>query len=941
MMRSLVCLALLVGCASLVCQVAAQQPDPSALFKRGDTNKDGKLSEDEFTQLLSKNAKLKNNPDLIKKLFEKLDADGDKSLTLEEFKKLTALNKPTDEKSEKTEKKEAEPSPTAKSSGFADKPTPEQLTFFEKKIRPVLVDHCYKCHSAETEKVKGELLLDTREALRKGGASGAALVAGNPDKSLLIKALRYQDPSMAMPPKGKLSDQVIADFEAWIKMGAPDPREGKASAIARPEINIEKGRTFWAFQPPTPHASPEIKVPQFAIHNAIDAFVHARWDAAGVKPVGNADQRTLLRRVYLDLTGLPPRPEEVEAFVADRSPTAFEKVVDRLLASPRFGERWGRHWLDVARYAESSGKTVNVTYPQAWHYRDYVIAAFNADKPYDQFIKEQLAGDLMPTDDPKLKAERIIATGFLAIGPKTLNERNAVQFELDVVDEQIDVTTQAFLGITAACARCHDHKFDPIPSRDYYALAGIFRSTETCYGTIRFIQSQRPSPTIPLPKESGYSAGLSGTLTTAERERIQKQIDDLNKQEQTDLIRRLVIQAQLAVLRSRLESYDANGEPKLLAMGVRDKPVGRGGFGGPPRRPPGVPPVGLGMPFGPGTATIGDSPLYIRGEPEKPSNELVPRGVLQVVAKTQPRIAANTSGRLELAGWIASQENPLTARVLANRVWLHLFGHGLVPTADNFGAAGQPPTHPELLDYLALRFMEEGWSVKKLIKNVVLSHTYQLDSRFDARNNELDPDNTLLWRMSPRRLDAESLRDSMLAVSGQLDTTPPTGSVVAQTGEGPVGGIGGIARPGGGIQQAINDPRNTHRSIYLPIVRDNLPEALALFDAPDPSLIAADRPTTTVPSQGLFLLNNPFVIRAAEAAAAKILQATTERIRTAYLDFYGRPPSEKELASAEKFLQQYLDALAKDRVPQARQQRDTWAAFCQALFASAEFQYRK
>jgi hypothetical protein len=938
MMRPLTCLALIVGCALLLQHVAAQQPDPAALFKRGDTNKDGKLSLEEFTKLVGASPKLKDKPDLTKKLFEKLDADGDGFLTLDEFKKIVALMAAEKGGGEKNDKKEPDVSGPTKPSGFADKPTQEQLAFFEKKIRPILVDNCYKCHSADSEKVKGDLLLDTREGLRKGGASGAAIVAGNPDKSPLIKALRYKDESMAMPPKGKLSDQVIADFEAWVKMGAPDSREGKATANARPEIDIEKGRKFWAFQPPTPPKTPEINNPKFTLLSPIDAFVHAKWDSSNVKPVGDADKRTLVRRIYFDLIGLPPTSEEVEGFVADNSPNAFEKVIDRLLASPRFGERWGRHWLDVARYAESSGKAVNVNYPHAWRYRDYVIAAFNADKPYDQFIKEQLAGDLMPTDDPKKKAERIIATGFLAIGPKLLNERNALQFELDIADEQIDVTTQAFLGITAACARCHDHKFDPIPTRDYYALAGIFRSTETCYGTIRFVQSQRPSPEIPLPKASGSSAGTPETLSAAERERIQKQIDDLNKQDQTDLTRRIVTQGQLALLKARLDAFDSEGNPKLMAMGVREKPSGRGGFGGGGFAPKG--PMG---PFARGTATIGDSPIYARGEPEKPSTEHVPRGVLQVVSKTQPRIAAGSSGRLELAGWIASKDNPLTARVMANRVWLHLFGHGLVPTTDNFGAAGQPPTHPELLDHLALSFMDDGWSVKKLIKKVMMSHTYQLDSKFDAKNSEVDPDNVLLWRMSPRRLDAESLRDSMLAVSGQLDTTPPDGSIVAKVGEGPSTGFGAI-RPGGGIQQAINDPRNNHRSVYLPIIRDNLPEALALFDAPDPSLIVADRPTTTVPAQGLFLLNNPFVIRSADASAEKLLKSTstnTERIRTAYLDFYGRPPSDKELMNAEKFVKQYADTLAKDRVPAGRRERDTWAAFCQALFASAEFQYRK
>jgi hypothetical protein len=453
------------------------------------------------------------------------------------------------------------------------------------------------------------------------------------------------------------------------------------------------------------------------------------------------------------------------------------------------------------------------------------------------------------------------------------------------------------------------------------------------------VQSQRPSPEISLPKDSGCSAGTPETLTAAERERIQKQIDDLNKQEQTDLTRRIVTQGQVALLRARLDAFDSDGNPKMMAMGVREKPAGRVGFNG--GMGPG--PKGPMGPFARGMATIGNSPIYARGEPEKPSADLVPRGVLQVVSKTQPRIAAGSSGRLDLANWIASKDNPLTARVMANRVWLHLFGHGLVPTADNFGAAGQPPTHPELLDFLALSFMEDGWSVKKLIKKAVMSHTYQLDSKYDAKNHEIDPDNTLLWRMSPRRLDAESLRDAMLAVSGQLDTSPPDGSIVARVGEGPSTGFGAL-RPGGGIQQAINDPRNNHRSVYLPIIRDNLPEALALFDAPDPSLIVADRPTTTVPSQGLFLLNNPFVIRSAEASADKLLKATTtdtERIRAAYLGFYGRPPSDKELTTAERFLKEYSAAIAKDRVPAGRRDRDTWAAFCQALFASAEFQYRK
>jgi cytochrome c553 len=837
----------------------------------------------------------------------------------------------------------------ARGTGFADKPTPEQLAFFEKKIRPVLVEHCYKCHSAEAEKVRGELTLDTRAGVRTGGAGGAVVVPGSPDRSPLIKALRSTDPGTAMPPKGKLPDHVVADFEAWVKMGAPDPRDGTAAAAGNKYVvDIEKGRSFWAFVPPKPAANPR---PGAA--TAIDGFLLHALEKAGVKANPPADKRTLVRRLYLDLTGLPPTPDEVEAFLADTSANAFEKVVDRLLASPRFGEKWGRHWLDVARYAESSGKVVNVTYPHAWRYRDYVIAAFNADKPYDQFVREQLAGDLMPTPDPKLRAERTVATGFLAIGPKTLNERNGVQFELDVADEQIDVTFQAFLGITAACARCHDHKFDPIPQADYYALAGIFRSTETCYGTVRFVQSQRPSPTIPLPKDCGLPAGTSEKLSAADRAGIEKQIADINKRmaEATDPIRNIFAAGQVALLRSRLDGFDADGNPKLVAMGVRDKPAPKGGFGRPGfggfgRPGMGGPPPGGGFGRFAGTATIADSPVYNRGEPDQPGDRPVPRGTLQVMTKSPLRIPPGTSGRLELANWIASKDNPLTARVMANRVWLHLFGRGLVPTADNFGAGGRPPTHPELLDHLALAFMnDDGWSVKRLVKRVVMTDAYRRDSKFDPAAFDADPDNALVWRVSPRRLDAESLRDSMLAVSGLLDPTPPVGSVVARAGEGPVAAPGGFGRPGGAnIPQAINDPRNTQRSVYLPIVRDNLPEALALFDAPDPSLIAADRPTTTVPSQGLFLLNNPFVLRAADAAAEKIHKSTTtdtERIRTAYLEFYGRPPAEAELAAAQKFLARYKGQLARERVTGGRQEREAWAAFCQALFASAEFQYRR
>jgi cytochrome c553 len=805
--------------------------------------------------------------------------------------------------------------------------------FFEKRIRPVLVAECYECHSADAKKVRGGLLLDTRDGTRQGGDSGPVIVPGSPARSLLIQALGHGDPKRAMPPKKKLDAAIVRDFEEWVRMGAPDPRGD--TKVAPKYFDIEKGRKHWAFQPRKKVVALEVKNTAWA-RTDVDRYILAALETKSLKPVDDSDRRTLLRRVTFDLTGLPPTPADVEAFAADTSPEAFEKVVDRLLASQRFGEKWARHWLDVARYAESTGKTVNFSYPHAWRYRDYVIAAFNADKPYNQFIKEQLAGDLMKSDDPKVMAERTIATGFLALGPKTLNERSGVKFELDVVDEQIDVTTQAFLGITVSCARCHDHKFDPIPQKDYYALAGIFRSTETCYGTVRYINAQRTSPLLSLPKDANQVAAVD-KLTDAERKRVEGQIkavrDSMKKMK--DPIQQFFSTGQVSLLQARLDAYDPDGNPKLLAMGVRDKPMGpavgtsKGKFGG----------VG-GFTYD-ATRTIADSPVYLRGEPDQPGNSRVPRGTLEVMTKTPLKFEPTSSGRLELAEWIASNENPLTARVMVNRVWLHLFGRGLVPSADDFGLAGRPPTHPELLDHLAHNFMDNGWSVKKLIKHLVMSRVYQLSSTATPGAVEVDPDNTLRWRMTPRRLDAESLRDALLAVSEQLDTKPPGGSVVARAGEGPVARF----RSGGdSVAAAINDPKNTHRSIYLPIIRDNLPEVLALFDGADPALITGDRATTIVPSQGLFLLNNTFVLRAADAAANKLLKnddTDAERIRGAFLRFYSRPPTAKEQAAAETFLKAYRAQLTKERVAAAQQERESWSAFCQTLFASADFQYRK
>ncbi len=617
--------------------------------------------------------------------------------------------------------------------------------------------------------------------------------------------------------------------------------------------------------------------------------------------MGDADRPALVRRVTFDLLGLPPPPEEVDAFLQDRSTDAFAHAVDRLLASPRFGERWGRHWLDVARFAESSGKT-NFTYPQAWRYRDWVIASFNADKPFDHFVREQIAGDLLPAQDDRKRAEQLIATGFLAIGSKAHDSENHRQFVLDVIDEQIEATTRAFIGLTVACARCHDHKMDPIPQRDYYALSGIFRSTQTCSGTLAGVfPNFNASPLVELPAGADVASAVS-SLSAAQRTAMEERVATLVRERDAiprgeasrDRMRR--VNSQLAVVRYRLAIDRPGNTPRAFAMGVRER-----------------------------DQTI-DSPLYARGELDQPG-ETVPRGLVRVLCAETNATIAEGSGRRELADWLASSANPLTARVIVNRVWLHLFGRGLVPTPDNFGAAGGAPSHPELLDTLAVEFMADGWSTKRLIRRIVLSRAYGLSSAYDPRNFETDPDNTLVWRMSRRRLEGEAVRDALLFVSGRLTTEPPVGSMVARTGE----GLAMFLRMTG------LDASDTHRSVYLPVVRDQVLESLALFDFADPSLVTGQRAATTGPAQALYFMNGPFVIRQAEALAERVCSAVepeARRVDMAYRLAFARAPTETERDRAVAFLRDFAG-----RAGGTNPMRAAWSALCQAMFASAEFRY--
>ncbi len=801
------------------------------------------------------------------------------------------------------------------------------VEFFEKHIRPVLSQKCYGCHSTESGKTKGGLLLDTREGIRAGGDTGHAVVPGNLKDSLLIKAMSYTDKDIAMPPKkegGKLPDDVIAKFTQWIQMGAPDPRENTAGKIVvRKTWDLEEGRKFWAFQPPKAVAAPAVKDATWP-RGDVDRFLLAAMEAKGLHPVTDADKATLIRRVYFDLIGLPPRPEEVDAFVKDNSPNAYAKIVDRLLASPQFGERWGRHWLDVARYAESSGKERNYTFPTAWRYRDWVIAAMNADKPYDQFIREQIAGDLLPHSTPEQRDQLLIATGFLAIGTKSLNEKNRELFRMNMVDEQIDTTTRAVLATTVACARCHDHKFDPIAQKDYYAMAGIFKSSETYFGVEGNAKNKNGSPLIPLSTVEKMPAPSPGVVATSPAPTAPKM--DF-KQKLARLERRNPKAAER--VKSLPPAKQEQAMERIMARIAEKIPANKNAYAAPAN--PSTKTECMGVL----EARPGDARLLVRGEIDQPA-DMIPRGVVPVLTSgTLPKIPGTASGRLELANWLTAPTNPLTARVMVNRVWQHLFGEGIVGTADNFGTTGEKPRNPALLDALAVQFMRDGWSVKTFIRSIVQTRAYQLGSASDSKAMSIDPDNHLLWRQAPRRLDAEAIRDAMLAASGQLDVTPPQGSFVATVGE---------AYVGRGVKpEAFTNYESHKRSVYLPIVRDSVPEVLDLFDFAEPSLVIASRDVTNVPSQALYLMNNRFVREQADALAQRVLAAPLDfpgRINLAHQLTLGRAATTSEFQRAHAYLLSEARSLipARDTSKEAAAQQ-SWATFCQALFASAEFRY--
>lgn len=793
----------------------------------------------------------------------------------------------------------------------------EGIAFFETKIRPVLVMHCYQCHSKEAGKTRGGLRLDTSDGLLRGGESGISIVVGDPDKSLLYKAIKYDHKDLRMPPKGRLPRQVVADFRAWIAMGAPVPNESVAKVIRESEVDYEKGRLFWAYQTPKMRPLPEVKNKSWPLNN-VDRFVLARLEKEDLVPVADAAPHKLVRRLYFTIIGMPPTANEAQHWtqLLSKSESSTERqniiarLADQLLASPRFGEHWGRHWLDVARFAESTGGDANNIMPHAWRYRDYVIDAFNSDKPFDRFIREQIAGDLLPISDDQEWAKNVIATGFLAIGVKLVGEEDDRKYFADLVDEQIDTTTRAFLGTTMACARCHDHKFDPISQQDYFALAGIFRSTQTHYGLIK-AQARQTTPLldltgmgIPSIQKRISSAQLS--RLKAERDTalekfnaVMKKIRSKEHVQRSVLLRSRTVRDRTEVA---LQMYDDSGNPRILAMGVQDREYPMKTW------------------------------LLHRGDIDKPG-QLVERGfptVLNTKGNNKLNRDAIGSGRLELANWLASGENPLTARVITNRVWHYLFGQGIVKSVDDFGKSGSMPSHPELLDYLSLRLIEKGWSIKALIREIVLSRTWQLSTERIPENFARDPDNRLLWRMNQRRIEAESIRDSMLYISGNLIKDRPPGTFLHSVGEGTIGRS--VYEP------EIRKIKSNHRSVYLPRVRNVLPESLELFDAPDGSLVVGARETTTTPLQALYLMNNPFVFEQANALVNRLQTVKEiEWVDTAYLSVFGRSPTDKEKEITQSFFERFR-TLAKQNGMEDDANRTAQVVFCQSLLCTAEFQ---
>ncbi len=752
-----------------------------------------------------------------------------------------------------------------------------EFEFFEKKIRPVLTEKCYACHSSKAKSPMGGLVLDTREGLIKGGATGPAIVAGKPDESRLVLALRYLDNRFRMPPAGKLADSTIADFEKWISMGAPDPRLA-AAAAAKPVAGIDfaKGRRWWAFQPVQESTAPKVSRSDWP-RKKIDSFVLAKLDENKLAPSPEADGRMLIRRASFDLTGLPPSYEETEAFVADNAPDAYERLVEKLLASPRYGERWARYWLDVARWAEDhpTSEATNQPHPFAWRYRDWVIEALNRDVPYDRFIKQQFAADLMPGFEPA----DMRALGYIGNSPmyhKDLRLSTEVIGTLaaDDWDERVDAVSRGLLGLTVACARCHDHKFDPISAKDYYALAGVFASTWLVKRPIVAMDKAAEGKLVWDHEKLYRVGGASRNLN---------EFDTISAEAVKQVIR---MKEEVAELKKELEKIDTPLTHAIIDCGVW---IGA------------LDPTVTWIELKPGQPR--DLPVFIRGNVAT-AGEIVPRRFLTVLSKGTPEPFKKGSGRLELAEKIVGEGAPLSSRVIVNRVWGWHFGRPLVGTPSDFGAQGELPSHPELLDDLSARFIANGWSFKWLHREIMLSAAYRQSGRRVDAAYRADPSNKWLWRTNPRRLDVEAWRDAILKVAGTLDVKM------------------------GGPSADLEARDNTRRSVYGKISRSRVHPLLRLYDFPDSTQHSPGREITTTPVQQLFVMNSEFFQNQAAALIGSVDAGRTdsERVRTLYRRVFSRDPTPKEADLGLSFL-------AKGREQFGH---EPWNEYAQALLGSNE-----
>ncbi len=824
----------------------------------------------------------------------------------------------------------------------AEPPTAEGVEFFEKNIRPLLVEHCYSCHSERESKREGGLLLDSRAGWSVGGDKGPAIVASDLDASLLIRAVRYTDADLQMPPEKPLSKEQLVLLERWVAMGAPDPRdEATVENVRRgnPSDPIA-GRDHWAFRPLMEESKqpPAVKAADWP-RSPIDTFIMAKLEENNLQPADDADRRTLLRRVYFQLIGLPPTPEQVAAFLNDNEPDAYERLVDQLLNSPQFGQRWGRHWLDLARYADSNGLDENFLFREAWRYRNWVIDAVNADMPYDQFLTEQIAGDLLPHESVEQRDRQRIASGFLEIGPKVLLGNDPNQRRMDVADEQLDTIGKTVLGQTLGCARCHDHKFDPVPTADYYALAGILTSTS--------VMEQRYMLGEQRVMEQLVGLGADGDQLDNAYEKYWRERPQLQKRQE---------RAKTAL--AFLESGDIGSFETQLAVhadtiadGAKDSAIAAeqrieaqkvfvATLDAALAKPPEIPPRAM---ISHDVETPADEAIRLAGQFDRLGDK-VPRGFLRVVSDAPVEIPNGQSGRLQLAQWLTDADNGagrLAARVLANRIWYHMIGRGIVRTVDNLGRTGEMPTHPELLDYLARELIASKWSVKSLIRQIALSRTFTMSAGSgDPRTTlayEIDPENRLLWRAHRRRLEPEALRDAMLSAAGTL---------YLNSFDSTVSYLGDQATAVGGNENRRRTDFQC-RSVYLPVIRNDLPELFAAFDFADSHAATGMRPQTMVATQGLFMLNDVSVMNAAEATARRVLQDSSsaeldaagkvdERLNRLFELLLTSQSTDEERQDLQAFMTSAQQRFKDQGEPDAEVR--AWAMICQALLASSRFQ---